>query len=407
MWCTNSEVLGLSEGPTSRASSSAQPTMARSGSWRSCDRREAVQIFVAAAQLELAAPQLQLQRLALGDVQGEEHQPADAAVGPVPGPRLPLHPHRRAVGGLELVFGARLHRAREHPAVGLFPSLGQVGEHVVVSAPDELRPRHLGGALPGLARVQVPQLEVEHGDGRGRVAHELSEHARVALPFALGEHLLGHVVEGAHQRRHVARDVAFHVAPRPRVPALTVGPHHLELKGVPLAGGEGPRDGGAEPFPTLGREALALHLGGGRDVCRRQPDDAKHLGRPFGMPAGDVEGPTADARHPLRPLERGVGVAQLGIDAGLRRVGEAQRVRREPERAQHPHQLAAGISRRPPRQLDTTRPRTGPLPLERHPQRLRAGVPRRREEHRVEPRALTEERPGRRVEPRLVWRFGG
>jgi hypothetical protein len=114
--------------------------------------------------------------LALGDHLAEEDHPALLAGRVAPGSDLPAHPVDGPVGAREGVLLARLGGAREAAPVDLPPALGDLREHLVVAAADEVPDLQAIGLGVVPARHEVAHLSVEHRHRGRSVLDELSEH---------------------------------------------------------------------------------------------------------------------------------------------------------------------------------------------------------------------------------------
>src|SRR5258708_32409211 len=81
-----------------------------------------------------------LQTLARGDVFSEDDDPADLARSDVPGTHFPLDPLDRAAQAVEAILIALLDGSGQAPAMGRFPAFWDLGEEVIVTAPENILP---------------------------------------------------------------------------------------------------------------------------------------------------------------------------------------------------------------------------------------------------------------------------
>src|SRR5258708_68047 len=79
-----------------------------------------------------------LQALARGDVFGEDDDPADLARSGEPGMHFPLDPLDRAAQAVEAILIALLDGSGQAPAVDRFPAFWDLGEEVIVTAPENI-----------------------------------------------------------------------------------------------------------------------------------------------------------------------------------------------------------------------------------------------------------------------------
>ncbi len=156
--------------------------------------------LLAAAGLRFALPQRLFGPLLLGDHLAKDEDAADLTLLVPPRTDLPAQPVHTPVRPLEAVLLAALHRSGQAAAMHFLPPLRDVGEDLVVAAPDDVPVLQPEIGQPPLADEQVAHVPVEHGDRCGGVFHEEAQPLLALAQRFLGPFALGHVAnEGGEQ----------------------------------------------------------------------------------------------------------------------------------------------------------------------------------------------------------------
>ena len=146
------------------------------------------------ARLRHQPPVLLLRAFSLGDHLGEHDDAADLVARVPPRPDLPAQPVGGSAGPHERVVVVDLHRARQATTVHLLPALRGLGEHLVVTAADQVLIAELVVGQPAGTVDEVAHVAVEHRDGCRDVLHEMPHLFLALLDQLLGTLAVGDVV---------------------------------------------------------------------------------------------------------------------------------------------------------------------------------------------------------------------